>query len=246
MNFAQYLHKPKNHPVYTLTYYVYDFIVTTPYNVSVTVPNTQLVGQSLTLECSATIVRGITSRVDIVWRSDGSNLDRIKHVNISLVRGNAAIYSAFYTLPLLRITDDGRVYQCEVVINTSPPVMATGSVTLDVTVPTPTVSMTPSGPIQGAMVGSPQDIQCTVSTVSGVELNSVMISWMGPGGDTIRNDSRVIISPTSGSGNNYTSSLQFMYLMEGDEGTYECSVMILNNTTSSTTEVEDILGNLNT
>jgi len=61
-------------------------------------------------------------------------------------------------------------------------------------------------------------------------LSSVMISWMGPGGDTIRNDSRVTISPTSGSGNNYTSSLQLMYLMEGDEGRYDCSVMILETT----------------
>ena len=77
------------------------------------------------------------------------------------------------------------------------------------------VTITSSGPIQGAMVGSPQDIQCTVSTVSGVELSSVIISWMGPGGNTITNDSRVTIShPTSGSGNNFTSSLQFMYLME--------------------------------
>ena len=73
------------------------------------------------------------------------------------------------------------------------------------TVPTPTVSITPSGPVQGAMVGSPQDIQCTESTVSGVELSSVIISWMGSGGDTIINDSRLTISPTSGSGNNYTS-----------------------------------------
>ena len=92
------------------------------------------------------------------------------------------------------------------------------------------------------MVGSPQDIQCTVSTVSGVELSSVMISWMGPGGDTIRNDSRVTISPTSGSGNNYTSSLQFMYLMEGDEGTYECNVMILETITSSAIELTKMLG----
>ena len=74
------------------------------------------------------------------------------------------------------------------------------------------------------MVGSPEDIQCTVSTVGGVELSSVMISWLGPGGDNITNDSRVTISPTSGSGNNYTSSLQFMYLMEGDEGIYTCMV----------------------
>ena len=87
------------------------------------------------------------------------------------------------------------------------------------------------------MVGSPQDIQCTVSTVSGVELSSVVISWIGPGGDTITNGSRVIISPTSGSGNNYTSSLQFMYLMEGDEGTYECNVMILEANDSNAVEI---------
>ena len=77
------------------------------------------------------------------------------------------------------------------------------------------------------MVGSPQDIQCIVSTVSGVELSSVMISWMGPGGEFITNDSRVTISPTTSSGNNYTSSLQFTYLMEGDDGMYTCNVMIL-------------------
>ena len=120
-------------------------------------------------------------------------MEIITRVNASSLN-NVTVYSASYNFPLLSTTDDSRVYQCEVVINTSPPVMATGSLTLDVTVPTPTVSITPSGPIQGAMVGSPQDIQCTVSTVSGVELSSVMISWMGPGGDTITNDSRVTIS----------------------------------------------------
>ena len=109
-------------------------------------------------------------------------------------------------------------------------------------VPTPTVSITPSGPIQGAMVGSPKDIRCTVSTVSGVELSSVMISWMGPGGDTITNDSRVTISPTSGSGNNYTSSLQFMYLMEGDEGTYECNVTILETVAFNAVELTSVSG----
>ena len=89
----------------------------------------------------------------------------------------------------------------------------------------------------GAMVGSPQDIQCIVSTVSGVELSSVMISWMGPGEESITNDSRVTISPTTSSGNNYTSSLQFTYLMEGDEGMYTCNVMILETNGSSTREM---------
>ena len=215
--------------------------VPTP-TVSVTAPNTQIVGQSLTLECSVTTVRGITSRVDIVWsRSDGM-LQTITGVSTNSSSDSVTVYLASYTIPLLSTTDDGRVYQCEVVINTSPPVMATGSVTLDVTVPTPTVSITPSGPIQGAMVGSPQDIQCTVSTVSGVELSSVMISWMEPGGDIITNNSRVTISPTSGSGNNYTSSLQFMYLMEGEEGIYTCDVMILEASALNSVELTNFVG----
>ena len=184
-----------------------------------------------------TTVRGIKSRLDIVWKVDNLLLISFIWINVSAQAKEVIMNTFTYTISSLSTTDDGKVYQCEIVINTSPPVMATGSVTLDVTVPTPTVSITPSGPIQGAMVGSPQDIQCTVSTVSGVELSSVMISWMGPGGDTITNNSRVTISPTSGNGNNYTSSLQFMYLMEGDEGTYECNVMILETNVSECVEL---------
>ena len=104
--------------------------------------------------------------------------------------------------------------------------------------------MSPSGPIQGAMVGSPQVINCTVSTVSGVESSSVMISWMGPGGGSIMSDSRVTISPTTSSGNNYTSSLQFTYLMEGDEGTYTCNVMILETSGSQSVELQSLTSKL--
>jgi len=175
--------------------------------------------------------------VDIVWSRDDGILESITGVNSNFSGDSYAVYLASYTIPLLSTIDDGRVYQCEVVINTSPPVTATGNVTLDVTVPTPIVSVIPSSPIQGAMVGSPQDIQCTVSTVSGVESSLVMISWMGPGGESITNDSRVTISPTSGSGNNYTNTLQFMYLMEGDEGIYECNVMILETNESTIDEI---------
>ena len=92
------------------------------------------------------------------------------------------------------------------------------------------------------MVGSPQDIQCVVSTVGGVELSSVMISWMGPGGESITNDSRVTINPTTSSGNNYTSSLQFTYLMEGDEGMYTCNVMILETRAINAVEIFELTG----
>ena len=110
------------------------------------------------------------------------------------------------------------------------------------TVPTPAVTISPSGPIQGAMVGNPQVINCTVSTVSGIESSSVMISWMGPTG-SITNDSRMTISPTTSSGNTYTSSLQFTYLMEGDEGTYTCNVMIMDTSGSQSVELQSLTGN---
>ena len=94
------------------------------------------------------------------------------------------------------------------------------------------------------MVGNLQVITCTVSTVSGVESSSVIISWMGPGGVSIMNDSRVTISPTTSSGNNFTSSLQFTYLMEGDNGTYTCNVMILDTSGSQSVELQPLTSKL--
>ena len=94
------------------------------------------------------------------------------------------------------------------------------------------------------MVGSPQMIQCIVSTVSGVESSSVMISWMGPGGDTITNDSRVTIIPTISSGNDYTNVVQFTYLMEGDEGNYTCNVMILETSGLGSIMLQALTGKL--
>ena len=228
-------------------------------NVSVTILNAQTVGQSLTLECEVTTVRGITSRVDIVWSSDGTELERMNNVS-STTMDNLLVYTHSYTISQLSTTDDSRVIQCEVVININPPIIAANNVTLNATgeyclivgkviqsiialhtVPTPTLTISPSGPIQGAMVGSPQVIDCTVSTVSGVESSSVMISWMGPGGNINATNGRVSIrSVTAGGSNMYTRSLQFTYLMEGDEGTYTCNVMILETSESQSVELQSL------
>ena len=99
--------------------------------VSVTAPNTQIVGQSLTLQCEVTTVRGITSRVDIVWSSNSTVLMRMNGVSWTTM-DNSLVYTDSYTTSQLSTIDDGRVIQCEVVINTSPSVMATDSITLDV------------------------------------------------------------------------------------------------------------------
>jgi len=101
-------------------------------NVDITAPNTQTVGQLLTLECSVTTVRGITSRVDIIWSSDGRELERMEGANVSSTTDSSVVYTDTYNISQLSTTDDGREYQCEVVISTSPPVMANDNITLDV------------------------------------------------------------------------------------------------------------------
>ena len=96
--------------------------------------------------------------------------------------------------------------------------------------------------LQEIMVGNSQDIQCTVVVeFNGVEPDSVIFKWLGPESVSIANDSRVVISLTNSSINTFVSTLQFSYLMEGDEGRYTCNAMILNTTGSSSAE----LGSLN-
>ena len=110
------------------------------------------------------------------------------------------------------------------------------------TVPTPSMAILPNDHVFGAIVGSLQDFLCVVSTAGGVELSSVMISWMRPGGKLITNDSRLIISPTMSSGSNYTSSLQFTYLTKEDEGVYMCKVEIIKTRKSIMFEIDNVIG----
>ena len=100
--------------------------------ISITASNTQTVGQSITLQCNMTIVRGITSRVDIVWSSGGVELERMNNVS-STTMGNSIVYIDYYTILQLNTIDDDRVIQCEGVINGNPPVMANDSIILNVT-----------------------------------------------------------------------------------------------------------------
>ena len=85
------------------------------------------------LECDVTTVRGITSRVDIMWSSDGEELHTIRGVNVSLVRDNSLSLMDTYTIPQLSIADENKEYQCEVSINAQSLVTATGRVILNVT-----------------------------------------------------------------------------------------------------------------
>ena len=99
---------------------------------SVTAPSRQRGGESLTLTCSVTAVRGITSRADIIWRSGGVILSRSNSTS-PIVMGSSLVYTDHYDIPcILNTFDDGMQYQCEVVINTSLPVNAANGITLDV------------------------------------------------------------------------------------------------------------------
>ena len=117
--------------IYKFSNKISDYFVVPTLSIIVTALNTQTVGQSLMLLCEVTTVRGNTSRVDIVWSSNGIVLRRINDT-ISTTMDNSLVYTDFYNISQLSTTDDGRVIQCEVVINASPPVMATSSITLNV------------------------------------------------------------------------------------------------------------------
>ena len=113
--------------------YVYTYVILVPTpTVSVAAPDTQTVGQSLTLQCEMTTVRGITSGVDIVWSSGSTELQRMNNVS-STAMNNSLVYSDSYTISQLSTTDEDSVIQCEVVINASPLVMASNNTMLDVT-----------------------------------------------------------------------------------------------------------------
>ena len=106
----------------------------------------------------------------------------------------------------------------------------------------PAITILPFGPIQGAIVGNPLSLHCVVYTVSGVELNSVLLTWMRPGGELITSDSRINISETAVSGDHFASHLRFAYLMEGDEGIYTCYVVILETNSSDTVLLSVLTG----
>ena len=112
---------------------MYVCIVPIP-TVDVTAPAliAQTVGQSLTLQCKVTTVRGITSGVEFVWRRNGTELQRMVNLT-STTMSNSRVYTYPYIVSPLSTSDEGTTYQCEVVINASTPVMASDTTTLDVT-----------------------------------------------------------------------------------------------------------------
>jgi len=116
-----------------IIYLLCTILVPTTYGLNLIAHHLQIVGQSLTLECSVTTVRGITSRVNFIWSSGGAVLKE-EEMNIQdFTTLNLNIYSNAYTISQLTTDYDDKMYQCKIVIDVSPSIVEYSNVTLDVT-----------------------------------------------------------------------------------------------------------------
>ena len=98
--------------------------------------------------------------------------------------------------------------------------------------PSPNIFLIPNGLSQG-VIGQQQDLVCSVVLSSAVDPSTVVLTW-----NFASDDNRVIVIPTTITtddvvGNTYTTVIQFAYLMEGDEGNYNCTLTVENSTESN-------------
>lgn len=99
--------------------------------VSVTTLSPQFVGQPLILQCRVTTVRGIESRVDITWKTSNSRIIRRITGKAATTLSTSLLYTDYYIISRLNTNDDGKTYQCEVVINSRLTITATSNIVLD-------------------------------------------------------------------------------------------------------------------
>ena len=97
-----------------------------------TAVGTPTFNQPLILQCTATIVRGITSRVDIIWTTGDTQVRRVNNVTASSNINSASLYNDSFIIPSLNISDIGSVYQCEVLINSILPTASKSSYTIPI------------------------------------------------------------------------------------------------------------------
>ena len=71
--------------------------------------------------------------MDIEWSIGNTTLQITEGVIVTSTESDSVIYTNIYNITQVSTFDDDRVYQCKVIINTIPELMATDSITLDVT-----------------------------------------------------------------------------------------------------------------
>ena len=101
--------------------------------VEVMTANSPNIYQPLILQCVATIVRGITSTVDIIWTTGDTQVRRVNNVTASSNINSTSEYNDSFIIPSLNISDIGSVYQCEVLINSILP--TTGKANFTISIP---------------------------------------------------------------------------------------------------------------
>ena len=87
------------------------------------------IGDPLTLDCTVTAVRGISSSVNIIWTTGGRVVRRVDNITAD-IENDYAIYTDLFEISSLSTIDNGREYQCTVVINASQPVYNSDQITL--------------------------------------------------------------------------------------------------------------------
>ena len=100
--------------------------------IEVTTGNTPVIYQPLTLQCNAVIVGAITSRVDFIWTTGDTQIRRVNNVAARSIMIFPYVYNDSFIIPSFNISDIGRIYHCEVLINSSLPTAASSSVTIPV------------------------------------------------------------------------------------------------------------------
>ena len=100
---------------------------------NISVPNNLTTGQPTTLDCTAVTVNGITSRVDLVWYNGTALVRRVNNATANIINSTAVVYRDLFNISSLTRQDDGRVYSCQAVINSEPPLFALSSIRLNVT-----------------------------------------------------------------------------------------------------------------
>ena len=117
-----------NHQI--LTTIMHTFTVPSPV-VEVTSIDTVEYGKVATLECNAFAVRGITSRVDIIWMTGYFNTVVKRRVNVTAnIVNNLAVYTDLLMTPPQSINDNGRVYHCVVNITATSLVTSSDNIVL--------------------------------------------------------------------------------------------------------------------
>ena len=87
------------------------------------------IGDSLTLGCTVTAVKGISSSVDIIWTTGGRVVRRVDNITAD-TENDSVIYTDLFEISSLSAIDNGREYQCTVIINATQPVYSSDQFTL--------------------------------------------------------------------------------------------------------------------